>query len=282
MSFSNRAKTPQNANNKFTTEYQDCYNTFNKTNYTYFRDKMNANNLNQRYNNNNNNYKPNSYKSFLNSSAPFNYYNNYKNKNGLLVQYNGGPHKQFCPLITNANLSQFFKSRSRSQKFRRPCGCYSNFNISKYTPCYDYYPFYDRKDQYYNNYQTNQLPFIDNENMKYSNGFKRQIRNNGKITYKLKDNYDNENNLVNKESNQEFNKNDEVEKNENNIDNNQIDHNQIHNEVKEEKNGEEKYENKYQFNYFNTKPRRRFHKVQIFNNYKPFLVDDFKEYADYE
>ena len=61
------------------TEYQDCYNTFNKTNYTYFRDKMNANNLNQRYNNNNY-YKSNSYKSFLNSSAPFNYYNNYKKK----------------------------------------------------------------------------------------------------------------------------------------------------------------------------------------------------------
>ena len=45
------------------------------------------------------------------------------------------------------------------------------------------------------NYQTNKLPFIDNENMAYSNGFKTpQIRNNGKITYKLKDNYDNENN----------------------------------------------------------------------------------------
>ena len=120
--------------------------------------------------------------------------------------------------------------------------------------------------------------------MAYSNGFKTpQIRNNGKIAYKLKDNYDNENNnLVNNESNQEFNKNDEVEKNENNIEKNQIDQNQMHNEVKEEKNEEEKYENKYQFNYFNTKPRRRFHKVQIFNNYKPFLVDDFKEYADYE
>ena len=42
--------------------------------------------------------------------------------------------------------------------------------------------------------------------MAYSNGFKTpQIRNNGKITYKLKDNYDNENNnLVNNESNQEL------------------------------------------------------------------------------
>lgn len=34
-------------------------------------------------------------------------------------------------------------------------------------------------------------------------------------------------------------------------------------------------------NYLNLKPRRRFHKTQIFNNYKPFLVDDFKDYGEY-
>ena len=35
---------------------------------------------------------------------------------------------------------------------------------------------------------------------------------------------------------------------------------------------------------YTIKPKigRRFHKVQIFNNYKPFLVDDFREYAKYE
>ena len=261
MSSTNRIDTPENINDKYLTENPDYYNTFNKTNYTYFRDRMNANNLNNRYNN----YK---------SSTPFNHYNNMNNKNNLFVSYNGGTQTQFCPLITNANLSQFFKTRSRSLKFRRPCGCYSNFNISKYTPCRDY-PTFERKEQYNTNYQMDKLPIIENENMRYSNGFKApQIKNNGKTIYRLKNNYnDNDNYGLNNEVNKDINKNEEIKNN---------NANQMNNEAKEEKRDDEYYGNRYQFNYFNTKPRRRFHKVQIFNNYKPFLVDDFNEYADYE
>ena len=38
------------------------------------------------------------------------------------------------------------------------------------------------------------------------------------------------------------------------------------------------------YNYYGATPKykRTFHKTQIFNHYKPFMVDDFKEYADYE
>ena len=260
MSSPNMANTPRNINDKYLTENPNCYNTLNKTNYTYFRDRMNVNNLNHRYNNNK-------------SSTPFNHYNNMNNKNNLFVSYNGGPQKQFCPLITNANLSQFFKTRSRSLKFRKPCGCFSNFNISKYTPCRDYQTI-DRKEELNNNYQMNKLPIIENGNMRYSNGFKSpQIKNNGKTIYRLKNN-ENDNYGLNNDVNKDINKNEEIDNN-NNV-------NQMNNEVKEEKRDQEFYGNRYQFNYFNTKPRRRFHKVQIFNNYKPFLVDDFNEYADYE
>ena len=35
------------------------------------------------------------------------------------------------------------------------------------------------------------------------------------------------------------------------------------------------------FKIFNIRPRRRFHKVQIFNDCKPFLVDYFKEFLEF-
>ena len=40
---------------------------------------------------------------------------------------------------------------------------------------------------------------------------------------------------------------------------------------------------KFEFNFRNRpKSHRRFHKVQIFNRYRPFLVDDFKDYSGYD
>lgn len=45
----------------------------------------------------------------------------------------------------------------------------------------------------------------------------------------------------------------------------------------------EKYEKKDDddnFNFFNKKPKRRFHKIQIHNICKPFLVDDYRYYAE--
>ena len=45
----------------------------------------------------------------------------------------------------------------------------------------------------------------------------------------------------------------------------------------------EKYEKKDDddnFNFFKKKPKRRFHKIQIHNICKPFLVDDYRYYAE--
>ena len=276
MSFNKRPMASTYKNEKFMTEYQACYNTFNKSNYSSFRDRMNINNL--QHSLNNNNYRSNSYNSFYKSSAPFYCANNMNNKGSLFVHYNGGPKRQFRSILPKENWSQFGNNRSSSFKFKRPCGCYSKYNISKYIQCWDY-PYNDRVQQYNNNYQMNELPPIDGENMRYSNGFNTaQIGNNGKLTYKLKNTGDDAKCMAT-DSNYENNKKEEIEKknDENNQNNNEK-------EEKEEKkeNKEKKYEFKNRFYYFNTKPRRRFHKVQIFNNYKPFLVDDFKDYGDYE
>ena len=211
----------------------------------------------------------------------------------MVVYYNGGPRKQFCPLITRENLSQYLKNRSTSFRFKRPCGCYSNFYSSKYRQDYQY-PNYERKEHYNTFCKGNNLPNIcDNENIRHSNRFMTpQIssRKNEKITYKLKGNLDDDKYRINTESNN-YTKNksievqEQVEKKEENNDVEFEERQDNINEKKEEEeyndlNNEKNHKKKY--NIFNIRPRRRFHKVQIFNNCKPFLVDDFKDYGYYE
>ena len=289
MSFTQRAKTPNNSNEKFLTESTNHYNTFNKARFSSFRDKIKK----KAYNSDINYYRPNSYKgsTFLKSTAPFKYSNNRNERNGLLVCYNGGPRKKFHPIITRDNLSQFLRNRSTSYRFKRPCGCYSNYYSEKYKPEY-YYPNYERNEQYNTFYKQNNLPYIsDNDNLRYTNGFMSpQIgnRKNGNITYKLKDNFEDEKLRINTESNNyEKNQNMEnqnQEQNEKKEENNEVKYEEKKEEINGEKYEYESYKEKMRkkFSYFNIRPRRSFHKVQIFNNCKPFLVDDFKEYGYYE
>ena len=285
MSFTKRANTPNYSKINNITEVQDHYNTFNKTNYSSFRDKIKLKN-NKIYNSNYNAFNPNPYNTttFFRSTAPFNYYNKANDRNGLLICYNGGPRKKYNPLITRDNLSQYLKNRSNSLKYRRPCGCYSKYYSSKYRPEYDY-PNFERSQQYntfYKHNNFNNLPNISgNDNLRYSYDFMTpKIENKKKITYKLKGNSDSGNNRLNTDINNYQNL--EAENQEQNAKKEEVVE-ENHEEVKAEINNEnEKNENKKKFNYFNLKPRRRFHKVQIFNNYKPFLVDDFKEYGYYE
>ena len=168
MSFSQRTKTPKNSKIKFLTEYPNYYNSFNTAKFSSFRDKIKKSSYKPEYNN----YRVNQYNfnTFYKSTAPFNYINNKNDKDGLLVCYNGGPRKQFRPLITKDNLNQIIKNRrSISTRYKRPCGCYSNYNISKYSQEY-IYPNYERNEHYNNFYKNNNLPYIgDNENDRYAN-----------------------------------------------------------------------------------------------------------------
>ena len=211
MSFTQRAKTPKNTKIKFLATSQNHYNSFNNANLSSIREKIKKKSYNLNYNN----FRPNSskYNTFLKSSAPFKYCNNINNKDSLVVYYNGGPRKQFCPLITRENLSQYLKNRSTSFRFKRPCGCYSNVYSSKYIQEYQY-PNYERKEHYNTFCKENNLPNIcDNENIRHSKGFMSpQIltRKNGKITYKLKGNLDDDKYRINTESNN-YTKNKNIE-----------------------------------------------------------------------
>jgi hypothetical protein len=293
MSFTQRAKTPKNTKIKFLATSQNHYNSFNNANLSSIREKIKKKSYNLNYNN----FRPNSskYNTFLKSSAPFKYCNNINNKDSLVVYYNGGPRKQFCPLITRENLSQYLKNRSTSFRFKRPCGCYSNVYSSKYIQEYQY-PNYERKEHYNTFCKENNLPNIcDNENIRHSKGFMSpQIltRKNGKITYKLKGNLDDDKYRINTESNNYTkNKNievqEQVEKKEKE-EINDLEYEEKQGDINEKKEEEESNDlnneknQKKKYNIFNIRPRRRFHKVQIFNNCKPFLVDDFKDYGYYE
>jgi len=269
MSFANRPLTPRNnIPPQFLTDYHKIYNTFNTPKNLNFRDKIQKSFVHPKYVNFNNN-RPHSYRTFLRSSAPFSYYND--RRDNLLVCYNGGPKKEFKP-ISRANYAKY--RSSASLKFKRPCGCFSNYNVSKYSQCFD--PSYS----YNTFYQQNELPVIDRDNNtryserysdeNYMNKFdKPKIRNKGgKISYKLKENVDE----FKKEEREEERMNTEPTYKENREINNRV-----MNEKKEENKNDE-FRKKY---CLNLKPRRRFHKTQIFNNYKPFLVDDFKDYGEY-
>ena len=293
MSFTQRAKTPKNTKIKFLATSQNHYNSFNNANLSSIREKIKKKSYNLNYNI----FRPNSskYNTFLKSSAPFKYCNNINNKDSLVVYYNGGPRKQFCPLITRENLSQYLKNRSTSFRFKRPCGCYSNVYSSKYMQEYQY-PNYERKEHYDTFCKENNLPNIcDNENIRHSKGFMSpqiSTRKNGKITYKLKGNLDDDKYRINTESNNYTNnKNievqEQVEKKEKE-EINDLEYEEKRGDINEKKEEEESNDlnneknQKKKYNIFNIRPRRRFHKVQIFNNCKPFLVDDFKDYGYYE
>ena len=267
MSFANRPLTPRSIPPQFLTEYHKCYNTFNKSQNISFRDKIQKSFVHPKYVNFNNN-RPHSYRTFLKSAAPFNYYND--RRDNLLVCYNGGPKKEF----QSTSRAKYEKNRrATSLKYKRPCGCYSNYNLSKYSQCFD--PCFN----YNTFYQENELPIIDrNNNARYSdenymNKFdKPKIRNKGgKISYKLRENVED----FEKEEKEE----EKMYTEPNNKENIETKNKDLNEKINKEKRMNDGFRKKKY--YLNVKPRRRFHKTQIFNNYKPFLVDDFKDYGEY-
>lgn len=275
MSFTYRPKTPNNTKIKFLTEYRDYQNTFNNAGSTTFRDKIKKKSFNRNFKK----YKVNPYATFLKTSAPFKYYNNDKEK--LLVCYNGGPKKEFRPIINRENLSKFLKNLNKPLIFRKPCGCLTNKNLQKYQ-CINY-PYKWNYDTYCPKQELPQINSNDNNayTVKLSNP-KFDNRTNEKLTSNFKNNFTKKNYRINTESNNyEKNKIGENEEEQNN--------NEDLHEYKEEENIieriEEKPYKKSYYNFFNIsniRPRTSFHKRQIFNNCKPFLVDDFKDYGYYE
>ena len=255
----------------YRTNNGEYLNPYSKKNAIYFRDTIKQFCPHQRFVD----HRPYTYRNFPKAPYYFNYFNTPTEKDSFVPCYKNYAKREICPLVKREDLEKFLKSDDKLIKHRRPCISCSKINQGNYGRNY---------------YTINQksFPFINGNftgtNFRITNGFKTpsQMRNTGRIKYKLKDydtydNYNNYNNYdnyqTNKEFNKEYNENEKVDiKNEN-----EDIKNENENTIKDNNNKTISNElgniSKY---------KRRFRKTQIFNNYKPFMVDDFKEYADYE
>ena len=277
----------QNAQTGFRsrTENNQYLNPLSKSNAIYFRDTIKQFCPHQRYVD----HRPYPYRSFVRPPIDFNYYNNPTEKDSFIPCYKNYPKRELNPLVSRQDLAKYLRSNGNLYMHKKPCNSCSRINDGNYGR------------NYYTCYQKT-FPFINGnfrgENFMYtsSNGFKKpfsQTRNYGNTRYnsgnynRNNDNFDNNNygtyneNDKNDLNNQGFIEND---KNNNEVDNLSKDNNKPNNTI--ETSHPVTIDNKFnQYNIsssYRPKIRRRFHKTQIFNNYKPFMVDDFKEYADYE
>ena len=260
----------------FQTDQNDYLNPYNKTSSVYFRDTIKQFCPHQRFVD----HRPYPYRPFVKPPTDFNYFNNPTEKDSFVPCFKNYAKRELNPLVTRQDLSKYLKYNGGLIKHQRPCNSCSRINNGNYGR--NYYTIYHKS-----------FPFINGNftgtNFRITNGFNTpyQTRNNrsNRIRYKLRD-YDN-----NYQNNNEYNDNEYNNYNNNNMNMNMNmnEYNENVKENKEEENKNIKKENdlnnksKY-YNYYGATPKykRTFHKTQIFNHYKPFMVDDFKEFADYE
>ena len=248
--------------------------------------------------------KFNQFHTFLRTSAPFNYY---PEKNGYVVYYNGGLVKEFRPLVSRQDLAKYLRNNGSLIKTRKRC--FSSFKSNKSNNfCSRGYRancmcnFLRRSE----NREQNGYPFLGytpvNKRI-FSPNCSLTSKNKGKITYKLKNNNNNTFNA----GDESYFQNECIKRNySSGVNNNMNNYNEFSNEMNDQIDNRENLNNNmkvvndnnngmkmskrdqilnhFNSNSFSVRPKsgRRFHKVQIFNNYKPFLVDDFKDYADYQ
>ena len=176
-------------------------------------------------------------------------------------------------LKTSAPFKYYNNDKEKLLKFRKPCGCLSNKNLQKYQ-CINY-PYKDNYDSYCYKQELPQINY--NDNFGYTNVKLLNPQFDNRTNKKILKNY-----RINTESNYyEKQKKGENEEEQNNNED-------LHKYKEEEKIIERMEEKPYKKSYYNLynisniRPRRSFNKRQIFNNYKPFLIDDFKDYGYYE
>jgi hypothetical protein len=249
-------KTPINLHKHFKSEYKDEFN-LNKKPKNNFREYSNISNKKKIFF-----PKSSIYHSFLYSSAPFNYYKNPADKNTFLVSYNGGPKNQLHSFIKREDLKNYLYNKKLVYPNKKPCGCISNYYNPKLARSQSYNDFrYDNINDEVN--KSNQVNNFIKKNYPSANGnirtFKRymtpnhfRMSNDGKIILTLK-----------KFRNDEFNNN-------------------LRYEIQKNNENNEKIRNSFDSSFYNFRPRfsNSFHKTQIFNRCKPFLVDQFQEFPD--
>ena len=252
-----RLRTPGNMTNHFNSEYKETFNLSKKPKNIFHQ----YSNLSQKKINFFN--KPNMHRSFINSSETFNYYKNPANKNTFVVNYNGGPQKQFQSFIKKDDSKINAKGKQFIYRNDKPSGDLSKYympKLSRSLSCNDFFKnnHMNMKNNYYNNYKNENLAPINNgfrTFKKFISPNHFRMSKDGKIILTLK--------KFREEKNHE--------------DNNNFRYDNYENIEKNDKGRNTFYSSFYGFRprFFNI-----FHKTQIFNRCKPFLVDEFQEFPD--
>ena len=234
-------------------------------------------------------HRPYPYRSFLKSTSNFNYFNCPIKSENFIPCYKAMNKRKCLPLITRQDLAKYLKFNGTLLKHIRPCTSCIKIN----------------KGNYGRNYSTvnqKRFPFIDgnfvgsgpgiipryktplnsrnkNNHFRYRLSSSKEAYNNEVFT-NINNNMRNNNELDNIYNNYMINDKKEERKNEEMDKFEEIDDNVGNNETKGLKIISTNFSNNATF--YQPLKRTKFHKTQIFNHYKPYLVDEFKEYAEYK
>ena len=230
---------------QFRTYNNDYISPYTKVQSIYFRDTIKQFCPHQRFVD----HRTYPIRTFSRPPIDFNYFNNPTEKDSFVPCYVNRSRKEIHPLITRQDLAKYLKTNGKLLKHRLPCNSCDRINNGNYGR--NYYTIYQKS-----------FPFINGNftgnNFRIKTGYKTSYG--GGKRYKLRD-YDFKNT-----DNQFNNEYYDYEKNNQNNNTNLMDKNKMASS-----------------DYFtNSKKSRTFQKTQIFNHYKPYMVDDFQEYADYE
>ena len=210
---------------------------------------------------------PNLYRSFINASAPYNYFQMPSEKNTFLVCFNGGP--QVYSYAEKDKMSKELDKKEILYVDQKDCGCFTKLYVPKLTRCYsnlENYRSYFTNNNYFPRPQTgNRNNFFGNvlNKNKIGRAFtpKPTIFDNRPVTQrlglsqKLIDDRGDYNNFSTPFGNTQRLKSE----------NSKVGFN-------DEKVAKRNKYDTLLYN-LNQKINRKFHKTQIFNNCKPFLME---------
>ena len=263
------------------------YYPYNKTNSIYFRDTIKQFCPNQRFVD----HRPNPHRPLVNPPTDYNYFNyptERENYTPCYINYQKG---EVLPLITREDLKKYLNSNGKLYKHQRPCSTCLKINYGNYGR------------NYYTVKQKRSFPFVNGNftgtNFRISSANKTTFPKDIRKIRNKNENYNNKYDTYNQYNNEYYGNekyNNENYENEN-LNNEKLNNKKLNNENLNYKNlNKEKYNNEIEenneeknknvndkfinSNYYEFAPNiSAYHKTQILNNHKPYLVDEFNDYG---
>ena len=242
-------------------------------------------------------HRPNPFRPLKNSISNTNLFNYPIQKEKYISCYKYIDKSKLHPLITRNDLIKYLKSDSILLRHKTPCNSCSKINEGNYGRNYysiikKSFPFIKgnftgKLNKFYTRYKTptnsrnqaNKLKykFLENINKEFNNTYNTEEKNISNNQMFKRINSDNTINI-----NKNNNKNDvNIKEERKNEKEEEFDINKF---IKKNENKESKIISRNASSNYFYRPiiRKRFHKTQIFDHCKPFLVDEFKEYGGYK